>query len=343
MMKSVSLAHKHPVRYNRSAKLVVKASKMTAKSIGIIGAGGVGSAIASSIIHRNIVNEICINDMNTEMCKGVVYDLEDEAYVTGTHIRHAVSVKDLNHCDIIVITAGARQKPDEPRTELIERNVVILKSILTSLYPIKEDAIILLVTNPVDVLTSIVQEWFKNVIPREKIIGSGTYLDTQRARVALSKVLNVSVKSVHAYILGEHGDSQVFAKSASRIGGAPLTNFEELTYDVLQDVENTARHKAYEIIKRKGATAHGIGECVASICETVILDKNEVMPVSSFHPNFGTCVGWPAVVGAKGVQRILPIDIDKEDEQLVKHSANVIKSISDDITTRISLFKEIQT
>jgi L-lactate dehydrogenase len=303
-------------------------AKVSPKSIGIVGAGGVGSAIASSLIHKNIVKNIFLNDSSNEMCKGVVYDLEDEAFITGAHVQHAENVNTLRHCDIIIITAGAKQKPDEPRTNLIERNTIILKSIITQLFPLKENVIIILVSNPVDVLTTIVQEWCLPYIPRNQVIGSGTYLDTQRVRVALSQILDVSVKSVHAYILGEHGDSQVFAKSISRVGGSPLKNFPELDDTLLEKVEFMAKMKAYEIIRRKGATSHGIGECVAAICESVIMDKNEVIPVSAYLNNYGVCLGWPSVVGANGILRNIPLDIEKSDELKLFESAQVIKTLS---------------
>lgn len=279
-----------------------------------------------------------MNDMNHEMCRGVVLDLEDEAFITGTHVHHTLAVNELSHCDIIIITAGAKQKPDEPRTNLIERNAIIMKNILLRLLPLKENAIVLLVSNPVDILTNIVQTWCGDILGQNKIIGSGTYLDTQRVRVALAKEIDVSVKSVHAYILGEHGDSQVFAKSISRIGGSPLSNFPEFTQQKLYDIEEAARKKAYEIIKRKGATSHGIGECVANICEAIVLDKNEVMSVSSFHPTYGTCIGWPAVIGANGISRVMPLELSHDDEDKLLRSIDVIKQSSTDVVQQISLY-----
>ncbi len=308
------------------------------KQIGIIGSGSVGSAIASSLIHKNIVKNIYMNDINHEMCRGVVLDLEDEAFITGTHVHHTMAVNELRDCDIIIITAGAKQKPDEPRNNLIERNAIIMKNILVHLLPLKDTCIILLVSNPVDILTNIVQTWCEDFMDRSRIIGSGTYLDTQRLRVALSKELDVSVNSVHAYILGEHGDSQVFVRSVSRIGGSPLTNFPEFTQQKLYDVEDEAKGKAYEIIKRIGATSHGIGECVASICESIILDKNEVMSVTSYHPKYQTCIGWPVVIGANGVSRVMPLDLQQDDEDRLLRSVEVIKEISADVVQNINLF-----
>lgn len=310
----------------------------SAKEIGIIGAGAVGSAITSSLIHKNLVKNIYINDLNTELCQGVVYDLEDEAFITGTNIFHAKHPSELRNCDIIIINAGAKQRPNEPRTELIDRNAAVMKSILYSLLPLKTGVILLFVSNPVDVLTSVVQEWCHAFIPRTHIIGSGTYLDTQRLRVAISKKLDISVKSVHGYILGEHGDSQVFPKSLARIGGSLLTSFPEMTQEEISTIEHAVKSKAYEIIKRKGATSHGIGECVAAICESIILDKNEVMCVSSFHPGFNTCIGWPSVIGSNGIVKTLNLELDDEDSLRIAASAKVIESISHDVTSRISLF-----
>lgn len=310
----------------------------SAKEIGIIGAGAVGSAITSSLIHRNLVKNIYINDLNTDLCQGVVYDLEDEAFITGTNIFHTKHPSELRNCDIIIINAGAKQRPNEPRTELIDRNAIVMKSILRSILPLKPGVILLFVSNPVDVLTSVVQEWCHAFIPRAHIIGSGTYLDTQRLRVAISKKLNISVKSVHGYILGEHGDSQVFPKSITRIGGSLLTAFPEMTQDEINTIEYNVRSKAYEIIKRKGATSHGIGECVATICESIILDKNEVMCVSSFHPIYKTCIGWPSVIGSNGIVQTLQLDLVDEDRKKIEASAKVIEGISKDVTSRISLF-----
>jgi L-lactate dehydrogenase len=299
------------------------------KTVGIIGAGGVGSAIASSLIHKNVTNTICINDVNSEMCQGVVYDLEDEAFITGVRVYNQHSLANLRDCDIIIITAGAKQLPDEPRTNLIKRNTMILSSIIEKLFPLKPNTIVIVVSNPVDILTSIVQKMCSQYIPKEQVIGSGTYLDSQRVRVALSKRLNVSVKSVHAYVLGEHGDSQVFAKSIATIGGCSLEHFKELQETDIAEVEHDAKNKAYEIIKRKGSTSHGIGECVATICESILLDKNEVMPVSVYVEKYETYVGWPAVIGVNGVKRILPLELSSHDEEHVANSATLIKNFSD--------------
>ena len=321
------LLRKHIACHGQSARARtrVKASP----SVGIVGAGSVGSAIASSLIHKNIAHTIKLTDINHDMCEGVAFDLQDEAFVTGT-IVDAVPIKDMNSCDIIIITAGAKQRPDEPRTNLIKRNAVILKSILDALFPLKSDTIVLVVSNPVDILTALAQKWCSPYVPREQVIGSGTYLDTQRFRVALAKRFHIGVKSIHAYVIGEHGDSQVFAHSSSTIGGAHVTNYAYVSEAEIASIEKEVRGKAYEIIKRAGATYHGIGACVATITESIILDKNEVLPISVYLPQYDTYIGWPAIVGRRGVVHTIPLTLSAEEQKKLDESAKVIKGSVDD-------------
>jgi L-lactate dehydrogenase len=295
-----------------------------AKSVGIVGTGGVGSAIASSIIHRNLVNNIKLADANNQLCEGVVLDLQDEAFISGTTVEND-SIENLKDCDIIIITAGAKQQPEEPRTNLIKRNANILHSILQSLFPLNPNTVIIVVSNPVDILTNLAQTWCAPYIPSNQVIGSGTYLDSQRLRVALAKRFHISVKSIHAYVVGEHGDSQVIARSAASIGGCLLNDIYKFNDEEFQKLENEVRHKAYEIIKRKGATFHGIGACVATIVESVILDKHEIIPVSAPHPEFHTYLGWPTIIGSKGIIDVIPLRLSSSEMKKVIESASIIK------------------
>jgi L-lactate dehydrogenase len=265
-----------------------------------------------------------------DMCEGVALDLQDEAFVTGT-IVNAVPIKDMNSCDIIIITAGAKQRPGEPRTNLVKRNAVILKSILDALFPLKSDTVVLLVSNPVDILTALAQKWCLPYIPREQVIGSGTYLDTQRFRVALAKRFHIGVKSIHAYVIGEHGDSQVFAHSSSMIGGTHITNYAYVSEAEIASIEKEVRTKAYEIIKRAGATYHGIGACVATIAESILLDKNEILPISVYVPQYDTYMGWPTILGRRGVIHTIPLILSAEEQKKLDGSAEVIKGSVDDI------------
>jgi L-lactate dehydrogenase len=317
-------------RQPRARSLIRTCAAKASPSVGIVGAGSVGSAIASSLIHKNIAHNIKLTDINMDMCEGVALDLQDEAFVTGTLVN-AVPIKDMNSCDIIIITAGAKQRPGEPRTDLVKRNAVILKSILDALFPLKSDTIVLLVSNPVDILTALAQKWCSPYIPREQVIGSGTYLDTQRFRVALAKRFHIGVKSIHAYVIGEHGDSQVFAHTSSMIGGTHITNYAYVSEAEIGSIEKEVRTKAYEIIKRTGATYHGIGACVATIAESILLDKNEVLPISVYVAQYDTYMGWPSILGRRGIVHTIPLSLCAEELKKLDESAKVIKGSVDNV------------
>jgi L-lactate dehydrogenase len=298
-----------------------------AKSIGIIGSGNVGTSIASSLISKNIVNRISMYDVNETMCRGVVRDLEDQAFVTGINVEMSKSMKGISESDIIVVTAGAKQRPNEPRTELVSRNVDIMNTIMGTL-ELEPRHIMILVSNPVDIITSQVAK-MQTCIPKSHIIGSGTYLDSQRLRVEIAKRVKVSVKNVHAYILGEHGDSQVFAKSMADVGGCKLTRL--LSDKEIADLELSTRRKAYDIIRDKGATCHGIGACVAEICENIILDKKGIIPASAFIEEYGLYMGWPSVIGASGIERVMPVELNTFEKEALDLSAMAMKSVMDGI------------
>jgi L-lactate dehydrogenase len=293
--------------------------------------GGVGSASASSLIHHDICKNLYIYDKNESLAEGVVMDLEDEAFFEGTHVTFK-PLKDFKDCEVIVITAGAKQKPGEPRTELIKRNASILKSTIDGLGYLDPRTILLVVSNPVDVLTGLAQKWTENMLPKSRVIGSGTYLDTQRLRVAMSKKLGASPRSIHAYVLGEHGDSQIVPRSIARVGGVAFDNLGIGEEDFTTMVHTTKR-KAYDIIERKGSTSHGIGECVASICSNIIHDERRIMCVSVYNPQFNSHIGWPAIVGRDGVEKILDLELQESEFNQLKESANVIQGICNDILT----------
>jgi L-lactate dehydrogenase len=321
IIKQIGRGHRRAVRTYASTKTT---------SIGIVGAGGVGSAIASSLIHKNVVNSIKIADANQLLCEGVVLDLQDEGFISGTVVEHS-SIQQLKTCDIVIITAGAKQKPDEPRTDLIKRNAQILHSILYSLFPINPNTVIIIVSNPVDILTTLAQKWCADYIPTNQVIGSGTFLDSQRLRVALAKRLKISVKSIHAYVIGEHGDSQVIARSSASIGGCQLDDMYNFVDQEYTELEDEVRNKAYEIIKRKGATFHGIGACVATIAEAIVLNKNEIIPVSVYHTDFDAYLGWPSIIGSNGVVDIIPLHLSAKELNKVSRSAGIIKKCANDI------------
>ncbi|KAF8939183.1 lactate dehydrogenase A [Dissophora ornata] len=284
----------------------------------IIGAGSVGSSIAFACLMRSVVSELLINDFNTKVCEGQVLDLQDAAFVSSTKVRVGTP-KECGQADIIVITAGARQRPGETRDELVLRNEDILKSVLDGLQPIKPTAILMLVANPVNVLTCMAQKL--SGLPPHQVIGTGTFLDSVRFRVAMKDALKVSETSVHAYVVGDHGDKQVAVWSSATVGGKPLLTFEEVkSLDLKKEAEKVA-HKAYAIIDLKGATAFGIAAVVSDLALCITLNKLSVIPVSTYCERFKACLSFPVSLGACGVERIVYPDMNADEVAMVEASA----------------------
>ncbi|KAG9062586.1 hypothetical protein KI688_004888 [Linnemannia hyalina] len=284
----------------------------------IIGAGSVGSSIAFACLMRSVVSELLINDFNTKVCEGQVLDLQDAAFVSSTKVRVGTAAE-CGQADIIVITAGARQKPGESRDQLVLRNEEILRSVLEGLQPIKKTAILMLVANPVNVLTCMAQKL--SGLPPHQVIGTGTYLDSVRFRVAVKDCLKVSETSVHAYIVGDHGDKQVAIWSSASIGGKPILAFEEIKkMDRAAEAAKVA-HKAYSIIDLKGATAFGIAAVVSEVALCITLNKLSVVPLSTYCDRFDACLSFPVSLGTNGVESIVYPDMDEHELALVEESA----------------------
>ncbi|KAF9925196.1 hypothetical protein FBU30_004976 [Linnemannia zychae] len=297
-------------------------SRRDGSQMAIIGAGSVGSSIAFACLMRSVVSELLINDFNTKICEGQVLDLQDAAFVSSTKVRVGTP-KECGQADIIVITAGARQKPGESRDQLVQRNEVILTSVLQGLQPIKKTAILMLVANPVNVLTCMAQKL--SGLPPSQVIGTGTYLDSIRFRVAMKDLLRVSETSVHSYIVGDHGDRQVAIWSSGSIGGKPLLTFPEVqALDRAAEAENIAR-KAYKIIDLKGATSFGIAAVVSEVALCITLNKLTVVPLSTYCERFDACMSFPVALGTNGVERIIYPDMDEQELALVESSAVAIR------------------
>ncbi|KAF9905157.1 hypothetical protein EC991_001977 [Linnemannia zychae] len=294
------------------------AAKREGSQLAIIGAGSVGSSIGFACLMRSVVSEILINDFNTKVCEGQVLDLQDAAFVSSTKVRVGTP-KECGQADIIVITAGARQKPGESRDELVLRNEDILRSVLDGLQPIKKTAILMLVANPVNVLTCMAQKL--SGLPPHQVIGTGTYLDSVRFRVAVKDTLKVAETSVHAYIVGDHGDKQVAVWSSASIGGKPLLAFKEIQeMDRAAEAAKVAR-KAYSIIDLKGATSFGIAAVVSEVALCITLNKLSVVPLSTYCEKFDACLSFPVSLGTNGVERIVYPDMDESELALVEESA----------------------
>ena len=290
----------------------------------IVGTGNVGASIAFAITQqRTAVNEIVLTDIIAKDAEGEAMDLVDSLAVAPSYVKiKNGTYKDAKDCDVVVITAGAAQKKGETRLQLLMKNVNILKGMVEQIMDSGFNGIFLIVTNPMDVLTYYALKF--SGLPTEKVIGSGTVLDSARLRQRIASYLNVNPKSVHAYQVGEHGDSELTLWSLADVGGQRVVDL--LDSDVRKDISEFARTEAYEIIERKGATYYGIASCVVQILNSILNDEMRVLPVSSFDGFSGTCFGWPSVVGREGAIRRLDLKISEKEGIELQKSINVLKN-----------------
>lgn len=293
-------------------------------TIAIIGSGSVGSTSAYALILKKIAAHIILVDVDEARCRGEVLDLSDAlSFCDGTNTITTGTFEQARNAGIIIISAGARQKPGQPRTELLATNKKVIEDIMGKLHPINPNAIIIMVSNPLDILTH--QAWQLSGLPHTQVFGTGTFLDSKRLGSALAQQLGIAQESVHAYVLGEHGDSQFAAWSITRIDGVPFNSFKELTSATLNTIADQARNKAYEIIACKQATYYGIGTSVATICQAIIHNQKIVLPLSHFVKELGVCLSLPVILGAHGIEGALPITLNKQEQEQLQQSAQHIK------------------
>ncbi len=298
----------------------------------IIGAGQVGMACAYSMLIQNTLDEMLLVDVNQEKLQGEVMDLlHGLPFIAPTVIR-AGTLADSDDPDIVIITAGAKQNPGETRLDLITRNVQIFKELVPEIVQYCPHAILLLVTNPVDIMTYVTLKL--SGFPCNRVLGSGTVLDTARFRYLLANQLQLDPRSLHAYIIGEHGDSEVPVWSKANISGMSLCNggIEQCSgsdTDRLKEIFEEVKNAAYEVIKRKGATSYAIGLGVTDIVKAILRNQNRVLTVSSLIPGINgihdVCLSLPAVVNRQGVTRVLNLSLTAEEEKLLQGSARVLK------------------
>lgn len=300
---------------------------MHKSTVAIIGVGAVGSTAAYTLLMRGFAAKIILVDINKERCRGEIEDLRDaRPFGSGAIDVVQGTLEDAARADIIVIAAGIAQKPGQTRVDLLETNKKVILSLLQGLQPINPNAIIIMVTNPVDVLTLLAQN--TGILPRNQIFGSGTLLDSQRLRGAIGEKLGIAQQSIHIYSLGEHGDSQFVAWSWATVGGVPLSNFKALAVTELDSIAVNARKKAYDIIACKGSTSFGIAACVSAYCQNILYDQKRVTPVSCYVPEYGVCMSMPAVLGAHGVESVLPLTFTDTEKKQLETSAATLKKLA---------------
>lgn len=299
----------------------------------IVGTGNVGASIAFAALNqRTAINEIILTDIIAKDAEGEAMDLRDALAVAPSYVKISNGTyKDAKDCDIVVITAGAAQKPGETRMELLKKNVNILKGMIEQIMDSGFDGIFLVVTNPMDVLTYFTYKF--SGLPAERVIGSGTVLDSARLRQRTANYLNINPKSVHAYQVGEHGDTELTLWSLADAGGQKVTEF--LSEDVRNGISDFVKNEAYEIIDKKGATYYGIATCVIQIIDCIFNDELRILPVSSFDGFSGTCFGWPTVVGRNGVVRRLDLKITEKEGIELQKSINALNKAIKSVKVKI--------
>lgn len=296
----------------------------------IVGTGNVGASIGFSLVsQRTSVNELVLTDINMEDAEGEAMDLRDTLAVSPKYINiHTGTYEsDAKDCDIIVITAGVPQKPGETRLELLKNNAKIFKDMITQIMDTGFDGIFLVISNPMDILTYLT--YLYSGLPSDRVIGSGTVLDTARLRYRLAKKLHVSPQSIDAYQIGEHGDSEFALWSMADLGGQEIRRF--LSEQELKEIEDGARKEAYDIINKKGATYYGIGACATKIINSILDDENLVLPVSNYDTFSDAYYGFPAVVGRKGIVRRLDLTLTEDEEISLQKSVNILRKAIDNV------------
>lgn len=300
----------------------------------IIGCGFVGSATAFCLMQSGLFSELVLLDANKEKAEGEAKDIVHGIPFVGQMKIYAGEYDDIMDAAVIIITAGANQKPDETRLDLVHKNVGIYKSIMPEIAKRNYQGILLIVSNPVDILTYTAHKL--SGIPENRIIGSGTVLDTARLKYQLGEHLNVDSRSVHTFIIGEHGDSEIAAWSSANVSGIPLNDFCEMRghykhQESMERIAETVKNSAYEIISKKGATYYGIAMSVKRICEAIVRDEKSILPISRMmHNEYGVdevVLSMPAIVGADGIETEVPISLSGEEEKLLQKSADTLKNI----------------
>ena len=296
--------------------------------IAIIGSGHVGATSAFALTQSGVAREIVLVDEQPERAEGEAMDIGHAVPLMTPVLVRSGDYADAAGATIVVVAAGAAGRPGESRLDLLGRNVVVVRSIMERLMQAGFDGVLLMTTNPVDVLAQVAQE--VSMLPVPRVIGSGTVLDTARLRAVLAEALTIDARSIHAHVIGEHGDSELAAWSCARVAGVPLADFcrgrDVPRFDEMLD---SVRRAAPEIIERKGYTSYAIATCVAKICEAIMRDEHTVLPVSTLlagqYGIDGVYLSLPCVVGRGGVERVMELPLDEAEITALRASADVLR------------------
>ena len=301
----------------------------------VIGCGFVGSASAFALMESGLFSEIVLLDADRARAEGEALDISHGIPFAQPQSVHVGDYDDVADAAVIVITAGAGQKPGETRLDLVKKNVGIFKSIMPELAGRECGGILLVVANPVDILTQTAIRY--SGMPENHVIGSGTVLDTARLRFLLGERLDVDPRAIHAYIIGEHGDSEMPVWSSANVSGVPINDFCEMRghfnhEEAMQRIADEVKNSAYAIIEKKKATYYGIAMSVRRICMAIIRDEKSVLPISSMmHGEYGidgVCLSMPAIVGKDGMEGRVPIRLSERERARLQKSAEALREIA---------------
>ena len=308
------------------------------RKVAVVGLGFVGSASAFALMQSGLFSEMVLVNRDMSKAEGEALDISHGLPFAKPMKIYAGTYDDIVDAAVIVITSGAGQKPGETCLDLVRKNVEVYRSIIPEIAKRNCEGILLIVSNPVDILTSAAVKL--SGFPENRVFGSGTVLDTARLKYLLGEHLNVDSRSVHAFIIGEHGDSEIAAWSSANVSGVPLHNFcemrghfehEKAMYEIAEGVKNSA----YEIIEKKKATYYGIAMSVKRICEAIVRDEKSILPISSIqHGQYGiegVALSMPAVVGKNGVETLVPIELNEAEQTALRHSADTLRQVLNEV------------
>lgn len=306
----------------------------------IVGTGFVGMSYTYALLNQGTLEEIILVDIDSRKAEGEAMDLNHGlAFAPRKMLIRSGTYEDCKDAKLVVITAGVNQKDGETRIDLLNRNAKIMQSVVKEIMKHGFNGIFLVATNPVDILTYIV--WKSSGLPSNKVIGSGTSLDTARLRYEISQYINIDVRNIHAYILGEHGDSEFVCWSNAFVGVKPLKDVidsmpAQIKFSDLDKIYLDVKNSAYEIIQRKRATYYGIGMALVRITKAIFNNENRILPISVFNDDVydidNLYIGLPAVLNENGVDHVVKLNLNDEELKSLKRSSSILKRSIDSIT-----------
>jgi L-lactate dehydrogenase len=314
--------------------------------VGVVGTGLVGSTAAYAMVMRGVGREIVLVDKNTARAQAEADDIVHAVPFAQPLQVRAGNYSDLVGSKVVILTAGVSQRPGETRLQLLGRNEAIFRQVVPGVLEYAPEAVLVVATNPVEVMTHLAARYAaEHGVPPSRVLGSGTTLDTARFRVLLAGYLGVDARHIHAYVVGEHGDSEVLTWSLVTVGGMPLaefcrTNELELTQSVQEEIDHQVRHAAYRIIEGKGATYYGIGSALARIADAILRDERSILtvctPIAEVAGMCDVTIALPHLVGGQGTLASFPLPLSEEEEAKLQASAQVVCDAIQELDAKVS-------